>query len=142
MVISIPPKFEANISAIEESCDLNTLTVFELTSKLQAQEQRVSIRSEEKVEDDSMKWHKRFGHFNYITLQHMYTTKLVRDMPPISEVDSKCEGCELGKSHRLPFLKSGVMRATHKLEIMHSDICGPMSTPSWSVSRVKEQERN
>nr|GEU36887.1 retrovirus-related Pol polyprotein from transposon TNT 1-94 [Tanacetum cinerariifolium] len=50
------------------------------------------------TKDDSMKWHKRFGHFNYRTLQHMYTTKLVRDMPPISEVDSKCEGCELGKS--------------------------------------------
>ncbi|GJZ39673.1 retrovirus-related pol polyprotein from transposon TNT 1-94 [Tanacetum coccineum] len=33
-----------------ESCDLDTLTVSELTSKLQAQEQRVSIRSEEKVE--------------------------------------------------------------------------------------------
>ncbi|GKB19926.1 retrovirus-related pol polyprotein from transposon TNT 1-94 [Tanacetum coccineum] len=50
MMISVPPKFEAKISAIEESCDLDTLTVSELTSKLQAQEQRVSIRSEEKVE--------------------------------------------------------------------------------------------
>ncbi|GJU28831.1 retrovirus-related pol polyprotein from transposon TNT 1-94 [Tanacetum coccineum] len=69
------------------------------------------------TEDDSMKWHKRFGHFNYKTLPHMYTTKLVRDMPSISEVDSKCEGCELGKSRRLPFSKAGVMRATHKLEI-------------------------
>ncbi|GJT32631.1 hypothetical protein Tco_0923050 [Tanacetum coccineum] len=62
----------------------------------------------------------------------MYTTKLVRDMPPISEVDSKCEGCELGKSHRLPFLKVGVTRATHKLEIVHSGVCGPMTTTSWS----------
>ncbi|GJR75479.1 retrovirus-related pol polyprotein from transposon TNT 1-94 [Tanacetum coccineum] len=42
--------FEAKISAIEESCDLDTLTVSELTSKLQAQDQRVSIRSGEKVE--------------------------------------------------------------------------------------------
>ncbi|GJY79817.1 hypothetical protein Tco_0485618 [Tanacetum coccineum] len=49
-MISVPPKFEAKISATEESCDLDTLTVSELTSKLQAQEQRVSIRSEEKVE--------------------------------------------------------------------------------------------
>ena len=87
------------------------------------------------TEDDSMKWHKRFGHFNYRTLKHMYTTKLVKDMPPISEVDSKCEGCELGKSRRLPFSKAGVTRATHKLEIVHSDICGPMSTPSWSGNK-------
>ncbi|GKD43761.1 retrovirus-related pol polyprotein from transposon TNT 1-94 [Tanacetum coccineum] len=69
------------------------------------------------TEDDSMKWHKIFGHFNYRTLLHMYTTKSVRDMPSISEVDSKCKGCELGKSRRLPFLKAGVTRATHKLEI-------------------------
>ncbi|GJW56811.1 retrovirus-related pol polyprotein from transposon TNT 1-94 [Tanacetum coccineum] len=39
------------------------------------------------TEDDSMKWDKRNGHFNYRTLKHMNTTKLVRDMPPISEVD-------------------------------------------------------
>nr|GEY10622.1 zinc finger, CCHC-type [Tanacetum cinerariifolium] len=34
----------------EKSCDLNKLTVCDLTSKLQAQEQRVSMRSDEKVE--------------------------------------------------------------------------------------------
>ncbi|GKE63084.1 retrovirus-related pol polyprotein from transposon TNT 1-94 [Tanacetum coccineum] len=50
MMISVPLKFEAKNSAIEESCDLDTLTVSELTSKIQAQEQRVSIRSEEKAE--------------------------------------------------------------------------------------------
>ncbi|GJX11095.1 hypothetical protein Tco_0200954, partial [Tanacetum coccineum] len=50
IMISVPLKFEAKISAIKESCDLNTLTVSKLTCKLQAQEQRVSIRSEEKVE--------------------------------------------------------------------------------------------
>ncbi|XP_071704142.1 uncharacterized protein [Rutidosis leptorrhynchoides] len=50
IMISVPQKFEAKISAIEESCDISMLTVSELTSKLQAQEQRVSMRSEEKVE--------------------------------------------------------------------------------------------
>ena len=50
MMKSAPQKFELKSFAIEESCDLNTLTVFELTSKLQAQEQRFSIRSDEKFE--------------------------------------------------------------------------------------------
>ena len=27
------------------------------------------------TEDDSVKWHKRFGRFNYRTLKHMYTTR-------------------------------------------------------------------
>ncbi|XP_015165534.1 uncharacterized protein [Solanum tuberosum] len=47
MMISLPARFESKISAIEESCDLKTLSVAELISKLQAQEQRSSIRDEE-----------------------------------------------------------------------------------------------
>ena len=37
MMISLPAKFESKISAIEKSCDLKTLSVVELISKLQAQ---------------------------------------------------------------------------------------------------------
>ena len=34
IMVSMPQKFEAKISAIEESCDLQSLTIAELTSKL------------------------------------------------------------------------------------------------------------
>eukprot|EP00257_Ricinus_communis_P015262 XP_015573141.1 uncharacterized protein LOC107261054 [Ricinus communis] len=37
IMVSVPRKFEAKILAIEESCDLQRLTVAELTSKLVAQ---------------------------------------------------------------------------------------------------------
>ena len=47
MLISLPEKFEAKVAAIEESSDLKKLTVSELLSKLQAQEQRISIRNDE-----------------------------------------------------------------------------------------------
>ncbi|GJU38928.1 retrovirus-related pol polyprotein from transposon TNT 1-94 [Tanacetum coccineum] len=92
------------------------------------------------TKDDSLKWHKIFGCFNYKTLKHMYTTKLVKDMPPISEVDYKYKGCELVKIHRLPFSKAGVTRATHKLEIVHSNICGTMSTPSWRSNKYTKRQ--
>ena len=36
IMVSVPQQFEAKISAIEESCDLQSLTITELTSKLQA----------------------------------------------------------------------------------------------------------
>lgn len=49
-MISLPDNFEFNISAIEESCDLTTLTIAELISKLQAQEQRISMRSKDVIE--------------------------------------------------------------------------------------------
>jgi hypothetical protein len=48
--VSVPQKFEAKISAIEESCDLNNLTIAKLTSKLHEQEQRVQMRDEEAIE--------------------------------------------------------------------------------------------
>ncbi|XP_055961872.1 uncharacterized protein LOC130015548 [Mercurialis annua] len=44
VLISLPEKFEVNVSAIEESCDLKKLAVAELISKLQVQEQRASMR--------------------------------------------------------------------------------------------------
>ncbi|XP_016546106.2 uncharacterized protein LOC107846156 [Capsicum annuum] len=47
MMIWLPERFESKISAIEESCDLKTLSAVELISKLQAQEQRTSIRDKE-----------------------------------------------------------------------------------------------
>ncbi|KAF2323334.1 hypothetical protein GH714_034706 [Hevea brasiliensis] len=55
IIISVPDKFEAKIAAIEESCDLKKLTIAELISKLQAQEQRASIRVEGVTE----------GHFSF-----------------------------------------------------------------------------
>ncbi|XP_055814687.1 uncharacterized protein LOC129884413 [Solanum dulcamara] len=38
IMVSLPDKFESKISAIEESCDLTTLSIAELISKLQIQE--------------------------------------------------------------------------------------------------------
>ncbi|GJS50532.1 hypothetical protein Tco_0623894 [Tanacetum coccineum] len=49
MMISVPPKFEAKISAIEESCDLDTLTVSELTRVQQA-----NVSENNQVDDEHL----------------------------------------------------------------------------------------
>ena len=41
-----------------------------------------------------------------------------------------CEGCILGKMQRSSFIKDGLVRATRKLQFVHSDDCGPMQTHS------------
>jgi transposase InsO family protein len=46
-----------------------------------------------------------------------------------------CEGCIEGKQHRKPFPSDGGMRATKPLEIVHSDVCGPMRTTSLGGAR-------
>ncbi|MCO5591563.1 hypothetical protein L7F22_045550 [Adiantum nelumboides] len=48
------------------------------------------------------------------------------EMPP----RHVCEGCVLGKMHRFAFSQNGSVRATRKLQLVHSDVCGPMRTPS------------
>ncbi|TXG65024.1 hypothetical protein EZV62_012018 [Acer yangbiense] len=50
MLISLPEKFEAKVAAIEESCDLKKLTISEMVSKLQAHEQRMSMRKDDVTE--------------------------------------------------------------------------------------------
>lgn len=44
------------------------------------------------------------------------------------------KGCALGKSHRRPF-SSGRHRAVRVGELIHSDVCGPMSTSSFNGYR-------
>ena len=43
---------------------------------------------------------------------------------------SFCEGCVNGKMHRKPFKSVGEIRSKFKLQLVHSDVCGPMQTVS------------
>ena len=56
-------------------------------------------------------------------------------MPIVDACKSICEVCSLGKLHRLPFPKSGAWRASKKLQLIHTDVCGPMRTPSLNESK-------
>ena len=44
----------------------------------------------------------------------------------IEKLDNLCEGCILGKQHREKFPSRKSIRAKAHLEIIHSDLCGPM----------------
>ena len=59
---------------------------------------------------------------------------MVRGLPLIEKPDSLCEGCILGKQHRENFPSRKIIRAKAPLEIIHSDLCGPMQTPSLARS--------
>ena len=53
---------------------------------------------------------------------------MVEDMLEISFEAQTCESCEIGKQHRQSFPQNMAKRATHQLELVHLDICGPMRT--------------
>lgn len=75
-------------------------------------------------------WHRRLGHINYVDLCKMKNGAV--DGISFSEnpnILSKCEVCLKGKQTRKPFTHTGT-RAKGLLELIHSDLCGPMEKSS------------
>ena len=50
-------------------------------------------------------------------------------------VDTKCETCELGKHTHRSFPKVSSQRAKEPLELVHTDVLGPISEPSLTGAR-------
>jgi hypothetical protein len=60
---------------------------------------------------------------------------MVRGLPLIEQPTKICEGCILGKQHRNVFPSGKSWRERAPLELIHSDLCGPMQTPSLGKSQ-------
>ena len=80
-------------------------------------------------------WHSRFGHLNFHTLKEISTKKFVEELPPISIPSKVCRNCIAGKHHRTSFPKKSAFRAIESLELIHMDICGPISPPTLGGNR-------
>ncbi|KAJ4817458.1 polyprotein [Rhynchospora pubera] len=87
-----------------------------------------------KLSNPSEIWHLRYGHLNVNGLKLLSQKQMVFGLPEIKEI-GLCEGCAYGKQSRLPFPKDHAMRASQVLEIVHTDLCGPMETESFGGSK-------
>ena len=76
-------------------------------------------------------WHQRLGHVHESRLKKCVQNEFVQgiDIEKMTEL-SFCEGCLAGKMCRKPFPTVGEIRSTRKLQLVHSDVCGPMQTQS------------
>jgi hypothetical protein len=81
-------------------------------------------------EDVSWRWHARMGHLHFRALRAMASKQMARGMPAIDHVDQYCDGCSLGKQHRAPFPQASGYRAEHGLDLVHTDLCGPITPAS------------
>ncbi|KAK4395665.1 Retrovirus-related Pol polyprotein from transposon RE2 [Sesamum angolense] len=86
-------------------------------------------------EDQSWLWHRRLGHFNFQGLKILHQKKMMTNLPQIQAVEGACEACQQGKQHRKPFPSGTSWRAKAVLELIHTDVCGPMRTPSHEQNR-------
>ncbi|CAA7393944.1 unnamed protein product [Spirodela intermedia] len=89
---------------------------------------------EARAVEEAWKWHARLGHVNMTALRKMAREELVRGLPAVGPVDQLCEACLAGKQKRSPFPQQGEYRARRGLELVHSDLCGPIApeTPNGS----------
>lgn len=79
---------------------------------------------------DAYTWHRRLGHINFNALKSMRDGAVVGiDFKDDGSKLKNCEVCCKGKMSRLPFGSNGT-RATKILELIHSDLAGPMENPS------------
>lgn len=75
-------------------------------------------------------WHERYGHLNYRDLKELRDKDRVYglDLPSKSQ-KLPCEVCDQAKIHALPFAEG--TRVKNTLELVHTDICGPIDTKSY-----------
>jgi hypothetical protein len=96
------------------------------------------LSEESRVSQISMslqEWHERFGHLNEKDLKNIIRKQKVDGIDiKADEALPVCETCVKGKQRRKPFTRS-VSQSTELLELVHTDVCGPMRVNSLAGSR-------
>jgi hypothetical protein len=96
------------------------------------QQVRALINSTNNNNDLCEIWHRRMAHLHHGTLRVL--RELVTGVPDFSlEHHELCKGCILGKYTKTAFPSSD-SRAAGILDLIHSDVCGPMSLTSLTGS--------
>ncbi|GKF75694.1 retrovirus-related pol polyprotein from transposon TNT 1-94, partial [Tanacetum coccineum] len=72
----------------------------------------------------------RYGHLNFGDLKLLSSKGMVKGLDQIDHPNQVCEGCLLGKHARSLFPKEATSRAKEPLQIIHTDLCGPITPPS------------
>ena len=60
---------------------------------------------------------------------------MVDGIPSINHPNQLCEACLLGKDARMSFPKETTSRTSKPLQLLHTDVCGPIDLPSFGKSK-------
>jgi len=87
------------------------------------------------VEDKVSLWHLRFGHLHHGGLKELVKKNMVHGLPNMDYEGKFCEKCVLSKHARTSFQKKSEYWAKQPLELIHTDICGPITPESFNNKR-------
>lgn len=83
------------------------------------------------LKDSSWIWHLRLGYLNLGALKLLSNKRMLEGLPHINSQNKFCEACILDKQLRKSFTKESIYHVKRPLELIHSDICGPISPTSY-----------
>lgn len=82
-----------------------------------------------RTSENAWTWHSRLGHVNFKVKEMMAANNMVVGFPKIVSPEAVCLGFLMSKQARKLFPGTSKYSASRILELVHSDICGPI-TPS------------
>lgn len=88
-----------------------------------------------KPEENSRLWHLRLGHVNYQAMALMSKNNMVNGMPVTVKPNEVCDGCLMGKETRKQIPIKSNYNSNRVLELVHGDLCGPISPENASGGR-------
>ena len=108
--------------------------LYQLKCKVIIAEESAPVVSEDVSSIDL--WHQRLGHLNSQHLRVLVDRQLACGIKlPGATKLSFCEGCVEGKMQRKPFKSLTYEQSKRKLNLIHSDVCGPFQVESVGGSR-------
>ena len=97
------------------SYDINAIEIIE--------NEHNHLAKKRKVSNETYLWHLRLGHINPNRIHGLVKSGILNSLA--FEPIPMCESCLEGKMTKRPFKAKGY-RATKLLELVHTDVCGPM----------------
>ncbi|CAM8944616.1 unnamed protein product [Rhodiola kirilowii] len=83
------------------------------------------------ITEDSILWHKRFGHASMKLLHKLHQKDLVVGLPKVeSAFEQICSACATGKQARTSFPSKQAISTCAPLDMVHMDLCGPVNVVS------------
>lgn len=123
------------VKFVENSCEISrngeifaTANIDGHLYKLNRSQKALAVRHNK--EECIHVWHQRFGHRDPTAIKSMFKTGNFCDVELASckHIDQVCEVCLRGKMARLPFPKKSLSESSGILDLVHTDLCGPMQT--------------
>lgn len=133
--------FDKNGCKVYNSTNEAVVTASEVNGmfKLDQPEDNMAMVNIVKESQSIELWHRRLGHLNFNSLEKLKSVGadgivLTKNTSHTKKILEGCSTCLQGKQTRLPF-KHVAVRATKMLELIHSDVGGPIECDSLGGSR-------